>query len=253
MLTDLAVAFAFLTRIPFQHKERIDLHRAARWFPLVGAVVGLISGAVFYGLSHLIPPLPSAVLALSIATLICGGFHQDGLADVADGVVGGWDPEQRLVILKDSRHGTYGVLALVLQYALQISFLASLKPIWGFVALVVAHSLARVVPVFLMAAKAAPSSIGMGAKYSSGIGISDFVIAGVVALLVLIASLGAIGLILIPILIIANFLFMSYIYKKIGGLVGDVLGASEQISETLILLTVLILSLHGAHLPRWIS
>ena len=79
--------------------------------------------------------------------LICGGFHQDGLADVADGVVGGWNPEQRLAILKDSRHGTYGVLSLVLQVLLQVSLLQVFTPLWGFVACVIAFTLAKLAPV----------------------------------------------------------------------------------------------------------
>ena len=253
MFTDIVVAFAFLTRIPIRHKEPIDIHHAARWFPLVGAIVGLISGATFFGLSHVIPALPAAVLALLVSTLICGGFHQDGLADVADGVVGGWNPEQRLAILKDSRHGTYGVLALVLQFALQISFLASMKPLWGFIALIVSNTLARVVPLFFMLANAAPLSAGMGATYSREIRSKDITIATVIGGLLVSALLGDDALILIPILIVSNLLFFYYIRRKIGGVVGDVLGASEQISETIILLTVLVLSLHGAHLPRWIT
>src|ERR1700693_6066531 len=186
MINDIAVAFSFLTRLWIQHREPVDLHRAARWFPLVGAVVGIISGATFYGLSHVIPPLPSAAFAFLIATLICGGFHQDGLADVADGVVGGWSPEQRLLILKDSRHGTYGVLALILQYGIQISLLASFNPLWGFVSLIVAQSVARAVPVFLMLGKTAPRSDGLGARYSMEIKPADISVAAVVALLVLV-------------------------------------------------------------------
>ena len=93
MITDILVAFAFLTRIPITHKDEVRLHRAARWFPLVGLVVGLAVGGSYYGLCHVLPSLPSATLSILIGVLICGGFHQDGLADVADGVVGGWSAE----------------------------------------------------------------------------------------------------------------------------------------------------------------
>jgi len=245
MLTDVRVAIAFLTRIPIKHSEQVVMHRAARWFPLVGVIIGLVSGSTFYFLTHFLPALPSAVIALLVSTLICGGFHQDGLADVADGVVGGWSPEQRLEILKDSRHGTYGVLALILQYALQVSMLSSMRPIWGFVALVIANSLGRVVPVIMMSGKAAPGGAGMGASYSREITFFDTLIAGTVSAFPLFFGLQIYSLLLLAILLLVNVIFYKYVERKIGGVVGDVLGASEQISETVILFFILLLSFHG--------
>jgi len=252
MITDILVAFAFLTRIPITHKDEVRLHRSARWFPLVGLVVGLAVGGSYFGLCHVLPSLPSATLSILIGVLICGGFHQDGLADVADGVVGGWNAEQRLAILKDSRHGTYGVLSLVLQIFLQVSLLQTFTPLWGFVACVVAFTLAKLAPVYLMMAKAAPTSAGMGATYSREITALDISTATVIALAVCGAFIGWFTLDLILALSIINFLFLFYIRRKIGGVVGDVLGASEQISESLIFLILAIAALHGIHLPGYL-
>ncbi len=252
MITDILVAFAFLTRIPITHKDDVHLHRSARWFPLVGLVVGLLVGGSYYGFSHLLPALPSATLAILIGVLICGGFHQDGLADVADGVVGGWNPEQRLAILKDSRHGTYGVLSLVLQVLLQVSLLQVFTPLWGFVACVIAFTLAKLAPVYLMMAKAAPTSAGMGATYAREITAIDITTATVIAVAVSAVFIGWFTVLLLLALCIINLLILFYIKEKIGGVVGDVLGASEQISESLIFLILAIATLQGIHLPGYL-
>ncbi len=252
MMTDILVAFAFLTRIPITHKDDVHLHRSARWFPLVGVVVGSAVGGSYFGIRQVLPSLPSATLAILIGVLICGGFHQDGLADVFDGVVGGWNAEQRLKILKDSRHGTYGVLSLVLQITLQISLLQLFTPLWGFVACVTAFTLAKLAPVYLMIAKAAPTSAGMGATYAREIMPIDIATATVIGVGVSAILISWLTLVLIAALLLINFLFLSYIKGKIGGIVGDVLGASEQISESLIFLILAIASLHGFQLAGYL-
>jgi adenosylcobinamide-GDP ribazoletransferase len=252
MMTDILVAFAFLTRIPINHKDEVSLHRSARWFPLVGLLVGSIVGSTYFLASKGLPPLPSATLAILVGVLVCGGFHQDGLADVADGLVGGWDPEQRLKILKDSRHGTYGVLALVLQIILQISLLQSLSPIWGMFASICAFTLSKLGPVYLMMAKAAPTSAGMGASYSREITPLDIGIASVIAVASSTVLVGWLTLPLLFALVISNVGLLAYAKRKIGGVVGDVLGASEQLSESVILLLLVLFALHGHYLPRFL-
>ena len=82
------------------------------WFPVVGAVIGLMIGMVWLGLNELVSPLTSATIAVMVGVMITGAFHEDGLADTADSL-GGYTPERRLEIMKDSRVGTFGVLALV--------------------------------------------------------------------------------------------------------------------------------------------
>jgi adenosylcobinamide-GDP ribazoletransferase len=143
MINDIKVAFAFLTRIPIGHKPDISIQRSAVWFPFVGWVIGGVTGILYYFLSQGIPALPAAVITILFSTLVTGGFHQDGLADTFDGLVGGWTPEDRLRILKDSRHGTYGVLSIVLQLIIQISLLSTLSPKIGALAIITAHSLGR--------------------------------------------------------------------------------------------------------------
>jgi adenosylcobinamide-GDP ribazoletransferase len=240
MIHDAAVAFTFLTRIPLHHKPEVALHRVARWFPLVGAVVGGLSGASYWLAAQRMPTTPAAALALLVSVLVTGGFHQDGLADIFDGLVGGWTPEDRLRILKDSRHGTYGVLAIVLQVTLQISCISSLTPAMGCVAIITAHTLARVVPVLLMFTPAAPGQAGMGAAYSREIRTRDLAVAATIALCVLMPLLRLSVIALAAMLVVPNAVFYRFVRNKIGGIVGDALGAAEQISESAILLAFVI-------------
>src|SRR5690606_32357151 len=120
----LRTAWIFLTRVPIGDDPRPDVSRAVPWFPVVGASVGAVAAAVWAGANELLAPLPSAALAITIGAMVTGAFHHDGLADMADAFGGGWGREQRLRILKDSRHGTYGVMALVCAVLLQVSALA---------------------------------------------------------------------------------------------------------------------------------
>jgi adenosylcobinamide-GDP ribazoletransferase len=240
-LHDIAVAFAFLTRVPVSHEPGFDSNRIARWFPLVGLTVGSASGAVYLVASTRLPALPSAALSVLASVLITGGFHVDGLADVCDGLVGGWTPQDRLRILKDSRHGTYGVLAIAMQVALQVSLVASLDRNHAFAALVATHTLARLAPVYLMAASAAPGQEGMGAAATRSISGTDIAWATVVAGLILVPVAGGDLPAIAAAVGVATLAVWRYARARIGGVVGDVFGAAEQVAETVTLLVCLIL------------
>lgn len=249
MINDIRVAFAFLTRIKINHGQEVSIARSARWFPLVGWVIGAVTGSLFYLLSQFIPPLPAAALAILTSTLITGGFHHDGLADTFDGLVGGWTPSDRLSILKDSRHGTYGVLAIVLQIVIQVSLLSSLTPAVGAIALITSHTLGRLAPIYFMLAPAAPDHEGMGATYLREIRGRDILLATALTLALLV-GLVTLHLIFLTLAVgVAGLFFLRYVKSKIGGVVGDTLGASEQISETVILLYFSIIATNSL----WVS
>jgi adenosylcobinamide-GDP ribazoletransferase len=153
----LLCAVQFLTRLPTP--QLVDwredwLARSAKYFPLVGMLVGAISAAVYLASGQIWPggPLP-ALLAIGVGIAVTGAFHEDGLADTADGLGGGQDREARLAIMKDSRLGTYGALALGLGLALKVAALATLQPTLAAAAVLLgAHSLGRGVAVVAMAA-----------------------------------------------------------------------------------------------------
>ena len=236
MITDIKVAFAFMTRIPIKHKPEISLRRSARWFPVVGAFVGLASATTYFLSYEIFGQSIAAALAMITSILITGAFHFDGLGDVADALVGGWNPEDRMLILKDSRHGTYAVVAISMQLILQFALISSMKPRVAIGALIVSHTLARLVPIYLMLTKAAPNGEGMGATYSREVKIADVAIAKFLTLILIWPIIGVTSILYLILLIIPNAIFLIWVRRKIGGIVGDVLGAAAQISESFVLL-----------------
>lgn len=235
MLNDLKVALAFLTRIPINHGPQISLRRSAALFPLIGAFIGLIGGLVFYLSSAILPPLVSASISILVTVAITGAFHLDGLADICDGLIGGWNREERLKILKDSRHGTYGVAAISLQLILQVCLLSALSPRDGLFTLIVLHTLSRLVPIFLMLIPATSGHDGMGASVSREIGAREPLVGSLITVLLIAPIMGLNFLLLSVILLLTLSIFALWVIRKIGGMVGDAFGAGEQISETMIL------------------
>ncbi|MGH2629336.1 MAG: adenosylcobinamide-GDP ribazoletransferase, partial [Actinomycetota bacterium] len=119
-----AVAIQFLTRLPVRVRfVEGDLRRAVGFFPSVGAIVAAIGVGVRWGLGSLVGEGPATVLAVVAMVLSTGAFHEDGLADTADGLWGGATSEDRLRIMRDSRLGAYGTIALVLFFATKLAVL----------------------------------------------------------------------------------------------------------------------------------
>ncbi|HEY5874475.1 MAG TPA: adenosylcobinamide-GDP ribazoletransferase [Ilumatobacteraceae bacterium] len=244
------VAASFLTRVPLHRDGEIDIAGSTPWFPVVGLLIGLVGGGVFALASEVLPPPVGAALALAVTALVTGAFHQDGLADIADAFGGGWDREQRLVILKDSRHGTYGVMALVLSTAVQFSALASMTAAWGLAALVAAHTLARsaVLVVLLTARPARPE--GLGTDYATGLRRGAVVVGAAVGVGVTALMLGPWAALAVAAVTVTSISVVVLAQRKIGGISGDVLGAIEQVAEGAVLVVVAGVA-HAGHLPWW--
>lgn len=232
-INDILTAFQFLTRISFAPGNyRPDaLSRATIYFPVVGLAVGAMAALLNYLLAfHLSRPL-CALLVVAFLVLITGGLHEDGLADVADAFGGGWNREQILMILRDSRIGSFGAIALTLSLGARCLLLATL-PIGRFVSFVIsAHVLCRwtVLPLgyFLKAAREEGQGVRIAYKKRW--------------MAVLIGSglaLGIVGYLLrarcwIPILasIVVVTVSALYYWRRIGGVTGDCFGATIQLTE----------------------
>ncbi len=239
----LTLALSFLTRLPLGSREPPPpgkLARAMGTFPLVGVVIGGIGAALYAVLHQGLPASAAALLAVAATILITGGLHEDGLADTADGFGGGADRGRKLAIMRDSRIGTFGVLAVVLSVGLRATAIAQIGDsltVAG--ALVAAHALARAaIPVAMQAlAPARADGLGAAAGQPSGVQAGVAVtIAVIVAALVLPVSAA------LAALAGATIGFMAVVAlaeKQIGGHTGDVLGAVEQAAETLALLGAL--------------
>ncbi len=217
--------------------------RVASLFPVIGTAIGVITGAVFVGASEILPIGPATALALIAGVLVTGAFHLDGLADSADALVGGTTLERRLEILKDSRHGTYGVAAIVGQILVQYALMSSQGVRTGVVMLIVAHGAGRALAVSVMKA-APPAHEGLGAIYVRDVSRLDQFIALAIGAVLCTALLGPWGLVVLVVGAVAVGVFARRCARRIGGIVGDVLGATEQVAETLLMIGVAIVADH---------
>jgi adenosylcobinamide-GDP ribazoletransferase len=235
----ITVTIGFLTRIPVRHGPDVHMGRVASLFPLIGLVIGAITAGVFALVAEVLPIGPATALALVVGILVTGAFHLDGLADSADALVGGTTPERRLEILKDSRHGTYGVAAIVCQVLVQFSLVSSQAVRPGVVMLIIAHSVGRAVAVSVMKS-ASPANEGLGAIYVRDVSRLDQAIAVFMGGAVITALLGPWGLVVLAVGVVIAGIFARRCAARIGGLVGDVLGATEQVAETLLMIGAMI-------------
>jgi adenosylcobinamide-GDP ribazoletransferase len=232
----LVCAMQFLTRLPTPRLAGFEpdwITRAARYYPLAGQLVGLLIAVVWLVASRFWPGLPAAVLAVAAGVAITGGFHEDGLADTADGLGGGQDPARRLAVMKDSRIGGYGALALILALAARCALLAGLSPGAGALALVAAHGAARAAASVAMAALPYAGDID-AAKVKPAARRVTWPEAAVAAalggwpLLLLGPAKALLALVLIA--TAASAIALSA-RRLIGGITGDILGAVEQLAE----------------------
>jgi len=236
---DLAINLGFYTRLPLPHAPIAgpELARASWAAPVAGAVVGLL-GAAAFGLGSVaqLPPLPAATLAVAMTVMVTGGLHEDGLADVADGL-GGTSRERKLEIMRDSRLGTYGATALVLSIVLRLSTLASLRaPVTVAIALVLAHMAGRAaIPVFMrLVPPARTDGLSAGAGPAPG---ASAAVAAMLGILVLIAGLPLrCAVLALTGIGVALFVMARLSIKHFGGQTGDVLGAVEQLVEIAVML-----------------
>jgi len=243
LVDDARLALSFLTRLPVTlHHAPADgaMARSMRLFPTIGCLIGLAIG-MFYALVHwVLPPLPSAFLAVTAGILLTGALHEDGLADCADGFGGGRDPAAKLIIMKDSRIGSYGGLALILSVALRASALAELAgSVKVIIALIAAHSLSRATLPLAMIWLPAASDRGLAASVGTvaPTNAAQGALSAIIVTALLLHSRAAAGAILAA--VAAVWLVGEIARRQIGGYSGDVLGAMQQVAEAAVLLVLL--------------
>ena len=243
------IAMGFFTRIPMPKWIEVDadkLNKASRYFGLVGLLVGVISAAVYTLMLYWVSPSIAIVLAMITSVLVTGGFHEDGLADTADGLGGGWTVEAKLNIMKDSRLGSYGALALVLALLLKwqlLTELALFDPSSVSLALIVGHCLSRVVAASFIFSEeyVSDTDTSKSKPLAQQQGINELSILLVSSLLALLLVGFVPALILITGLVLVRYGFVRLFRQQIGGYTGDTLGAAQQGSELSCYLLLLIL------------
>lgn len=247
-IDDTARSVAFLSRVPVPQRHFVGhdgrLSRAVRAFPLAGALVALPAAALAAVLAAFnAPPLLLAFAALALSALVTGALHEDGLSDSADGIGGGRDRESALAIMKDSRAGSYGVVALVLVFGLRAAAIAALAatltPSGLGMALVAVAAASRTAMVWhwslLPPARRDGVAASVGEPQPTAVRLA-FVSGIVLSVLLLLPHATLTALLLALVLAVATVLgFNRVVLGKIGGHTGDTIGATQQLSEVAVL------------------
>jgi len=247
------LALSFFTRIPvpktLDYSDEL-LNRASRYFSLVGAVLAVLLTLVYLVATQFFSPAVAVLLVMLASLLLTGAFHEDGLADMADGIGGGYTIEKRLEIMKDSRVGTYGVVTLVAVFALKFTLLLEIAEAGiqagqeigtMFMVLVTGNALSRAVAGSLIydmpyvtdidASKSKPL-----AEQQSSQDLSLLLLIGLLPLMWF--SVETL-IICCLVLVLFRWGFKAWLMARLGGFTGDCLGAGQQIAELLIYLLLL--------------
>ncbi|WP_193227811.1 adenosylcobinamide-GDP ribazoletransferase [Aureimonas psammosilenae] len=240
-------ALGFLTRLPIPPSvfaEGRPLGADAHAFPLAGLAAALPSAIlVLLGAALGLSPTTTAVGAMTLLVMLTGALHEDGLADVADGLFGHKPKERALLIMKDSRIGAYGALALVFSVLLRVSLLADLLATSaeaGAVALLLVAGFSRGLMVWLWSSLPSADPNGLAARVGAPDGaagrLSAAIGTGILVLPVLV--LFGLGAALLPVALaaLAILAFRGFLLRRLGGQTGDCLGAGQQIAEIAALL-----------------
>jgi adenosylcobinamide-GDP ribazoletransferase len=229
--SDFLSATALLSRLPVPNHSASGAQSAWAW-PLVGAVLGA-SGALLASLALWLGLTPgvTAVLVLALGAMLTGGLHEDGLSDTADGLFGGWTKARRLEIMKDSRVGSYGVLALVLVTLARWSALTAVLVFGGhWAALIATGALSRAPMALVMALL--PNARGEGLSHATGRPSPATALVALTLAVAIAAGLTGWAVVPLALAVYGSAILLSILaLRKIGGQTGDILGASQQLAE----------------------
>ena len=245
MIRRFLIAVQFLTRLPVPrvlHNSEAELGKASAFFPLVGVIVGGGAALVFALMQRLLPVSASVLCAIVFAAFITNGFHEDGLADTFDGLGGGWTKDRVLEIMRDSRIGTYGTLAVIFVVLGKLNFLSSLPQgqIWRW--MIVGHTAARWTILPLCAWLPYARAEGQGKLVARQVGTLEIVIGTTTTLLVILLLLPwQAALVTFLTTALVTFLSGLYFRARLQGITGDCLGAANQLTEVGLYLTAVIL------------
>lgn len=234
------LALQFLTRIPIKIKGKLDQgdhSQAMLYFPLAGLIIGLLLVLVFKFCSWFFPKSALSALVITVYALITGGLHIDGLADTCDGIYGGKDNKENILrIMKDSRIGAAGVLAICLDILLRYVFLNSIPEVKVPLALTSMAVLGRwsqVALVFHSSSAAVSSTAGV---FSRNLNPAVFFLTTGLTILISLFLIKPLYLFFISCVLVCVILwFKNYLHRKIGGITGDTIGALNEVVEIIVL------------------
>jgi adenosylcobinamide-GDP ribazoletransferase len=237
------LAVGFFTRLPLKSPSG-PIAEGARAFPIAGAIVGMIGACIYLlamevGLSGLL----AALLAVAATVIVGGALHEDGLADFADmlGVRG--DRDRKLGVMRDSRIGSYGVLALGFSTAIKVSALVALgEPGVVAGALITAHACGRATLPIIMRSLPLARMSGLAVEAGKPSAVATYQGLGVALLISAFACGPGAALVSLVVAVVAAFLISEVARRQIGGYTGDVLGAAQEVAQLAIFINIVSLS-----------
>lgn len=236
------LAITFFSRISLP--DRLGRHighdssliQAAAMFPVAGMVIGLIPALVWLVSLQWLPALLSACLAVLAGVVLTGALHEDGLADCADGLWGSADRTRALEIMRDSRAGSYGALALVASFVLRVTALSALSAATGFWALIVAHAVSRSAITLAMRFSRYARPQGLGKLADGRLPDATFYAGLTIATAAAFLFGGLPGIAATVCGLLTAWFLLSYLERRLGGYTGDGLGAMQQIAEITVMI-----------------
>lgn len=239
---------SFLTRIPVKTADRLDeeFYKSAKYFPLVGAVLGIVYISFTYIGSIIFGPYIAGIIFIIANIILTGGLHLDGLGDTFDGLYSYRQKDKILEIMKDSRLGTNALLAILVLIMFKVALVSKLVGQGYYFAVFLMPVVGKLSSVFACYIGKTAKEEGMGNVFIGKVVKSDFYIAIVTVLFILalvFAITSSIMILIINIItlflvIVATKIYLSHVYSIIDGLTGDVLGAICELSELLYLFLV---------------
>ena len=227
-------AIRFFTRlnVPGQHgHSSVALERAIRYFPVTGLIIGGIAALVFF-LSAFVWPKNMAVLAaIAVAIYLTGAIHEDGWTDMVDGFGGGWDKEKILTIMRDSRVGSFGAVALVALLLARFLALGEIDYRQIPIVFIAGHAVSRLCASFVLAALDYARIDGKAKPFSNRLGHGELAFATLTALFPLIFLPLQQSIPALMLALIATVWLTRLFKRRIGGYTGDCLGATQQLAE----------------------
>jgi len=240
----LLVAIQFLTRLPIPHSRAIseeEVGKASAFFPLVGVFVGGGAAGIFVLMRHGLPLSASVLCALAFASFVTNGFHEDGLADTFDGFGGGWTKEHTLEIMRDSRIGTYGTLALIFLLFGKLNLLSSLPSGQAWRWLIVAHAASRWTTLPLCAWLPYARNEGQGKMVAGRVGVFEITFGSVTLLAAFSLLSSRAALVALFVTTLMTLSTGLYFRARLRGITGDCLGAANQLTEVALYLAAVVM------------
>jgi adenosylcobinamide-GDP ribazoletransferase len=239
----------FFTRIPINKELDIkenDFARGIIFFPVVGLIIGGFNVLVYLLFKSFSPSILPLIMVTLANVLITGALHIDGLADTCDGIFSARKKEKMLEIMKDSRIGTNGTLAIFFDLGLRIALLSYINPKHIISVILLTSIISRMMlGVLSYISGKGKNKTGLGSLFIGKVILKDTIITIIVGVLLSCVFLGYGALVIIVINFAFMYLYRNYIFSKISVMTGDTLGAANELSEILILIITIIIGRYG--------